>query len=337
MLLPAPEIADPLAGRRKTLAIGDWNRDGKADLAIRDDLMRVRLFSGLGDGSFGSEIEIPATGYSQGLGNVLALDVDSDGDEDLVLADDEMIGLVLNESRVMPRTADVGVTIEGPPTRVKPTDLVRFSVTVSNNGPEAAPHVVLTSAVPSGLTFAVDPARPECVVWDDTVTCALGAMAAGGSATLSLEYGATISAGRIALSVVAAAPGVTDPVPANNAASATADIGRIMRRDLNGDGRSDIVWRKAGGPDSGALFLWLMDGRSVVGATYLDPISTDWQIQAIADFSGDGKADILWRNLNPAAPDAGKLYLWLMDGPKVIGGTGYTNAQADLGWQVQRR
>jgi hypothetical protein len=105
--------------------------------------------------------------------------------------------------------------------------------------------------------------------------------------------------------------------------------------DLNGDGNADIVWRKAGpGSDTGAIFLWLMQGANIIGATYLDPISVDWQIQRIADFNGDGTADILWRNMNPGASDAGYLYVWMMNGPAVIE-AGYTNSQADFGWQVQ--
>jgi hypothetical protein len=105
--------------------------------------------------------------------------------------------------------------------------------------------------------------------------------------------------------------------------------------DLNGDGKDDIVWRKTGaGVDKGAVFLWTMNGTGLAGARYLDPISEDWQVVDIGDFNGDGKGDILWRNMNPASPDAGKLYIWMMDGANVIGGTGYTASQADLGWRV---
>jgi len=71
------------------------------------------------------------------------------------------------------------------------------------------------------------------------------------------------------------------------------------------------VWRKVGaGVDKGAVFLW-----------------------TLGDFNGDGKLDVLWRNQGPGG-DIGKLYIWMMDGPNVIGGTGYTAAQADLGWSV---
>ena len=64
-----------------------------------------------------------------------------------------------------------------------------------------------------------------------------------------------------------------------------------------------------------------MNGPNIVGATYLDPISIDWQIQGTGDFSGDGRSDILWRNTNPRAIDAGWLYVWIMNGPTVTAGT----------------
>jgi hypothetical protein len=105
--------------------------------------------------------------------------------------------------------------------------------------------------------------------------------------------------------------------------------------DLNGDGKDDIVWRKTGaGVDKGAVFLWTMDGTGISNARYLDPISEDWQVQGLGDFNGDGKTDVLWRNMTSASADAGKLYVWIMDGPNVVAGTGYTASQADLGWRV---
>jgi hypothetical protein len=104
--------------------------------------------------------------------------------------------------------------------------------------------------------------------------------------------------------------------------------------DLNGDGKDDIVRRKIGaGVDKGAVFLWTMNGTGFAGARYLDPIGEDWQVQGVGDFNGDGKTDILWRNQGPGT-DIGNLYIWMMDGPNVVGGTGYTAAQADLGWRV---
>ena len=100
--------------------------------------------------------------------------------------------------------------------------------------------------------------------------------------------------------------------------------------DLDGDLRADIVWRNvASGPSNGALYVWLMNGTALAGSSYLDPISTRWQIQGLGDFNGDGNADVLWRERESAGT-----YVWLMDGAVTIG-SGYTAAQADARWQIQ--
>jgi hypothetical protein len=105
--------------------------------------------------------------------------------------------------------------------------------------------------------------------------------------------------------------------------------------DLNGDGKSDIVWRKTGaGVDKGAVYSWTMNGTGISSARYLDRLSEDWEVIALGDFDADGQSDVLCRNLNPAAIDAGKLYLWKMVGGIAFPGSGFTAAQADLGWRI---
>ena len=106
--------------------------------------------------------------------------------------------------------------------------------------------------------------------------------------------------------------------------------------DYDGDGRSDLLWRNVGpGTATGALYVWLMSGKDIASSTYLDPIESDWVVQKVGDFNGDGKSDILWRNMQPGAPDASKLYMWIMDGSRVVTGTGYPDSQADFTWEVQ--
>jgi hypothetical protein len=65
--------------------------------------------------------------------------------------------------------------------------------------------------------------------------------------------------------------------------------------DFNGDGRSDILWRK----DDGTITDWL--GQANGGfisndEVALEPVSADYQIAGVGDFNGDGFSDILLRS-----------------------------------------
>ena len=74
--------------------------------------------------------------------------------------------------------------------------------------------------------------------------------------------------------------------------------------DFDRDGRDDILWRN----DDGRVGDWLatVDGAFVYnGAAGLAPAGLDWHIAGIADFDGDDRDDILWRN------DTGEVGEWL--------------------------
>jgi hypothetical protein len=65
--------------------------------------------------------------------------------------------------------------------------------------------------------------------------------------------------------------------------------------DFNGDGRDDVLWRDT----NGLTVDWLGQPNGGLLDNYVNSvvnIPTNWQVEGIGDFNGDGRDDILWRN-----------------------------------------
>ena len=73
-----------------------------------------------------------------------------------------------------------------------------------------------------------------------------------------------------------------------------------------------------------------MDGNNVLssGLTSIGSVDTSWKISGTADFSGDGKADILWRN------DSGATSIWQMDGNNVLSAGLTSIPVVDTSWKI---
>ncbi len=82
--------------------------------------------------------------------------------------------------------------------------------------------------------------------------------------------------------------------------------------DFNGDGKADVLWRET---ITHKTRVYLMNGttvsadQAVSNATELP----EWQIRGVDDFDGDGKADILWRNINTE-----RSWMYLMNGSTIV-------------------
>ena len=90
-------------------------------------------------------------------------------------------------------------------------------------------------------------------------------------------------------------------------ASATCELVSQLG-DVNGDRRSDLMFRRT----NGALSLYLMDGFSVQAAQVLGAVGVEWRLVVIADFNGDGRADLLFQR------NDGALQVYLMNGFQVL-------------------
>lgn len=107
-----------------------------------------------------------------------------------------------------------------------------YTVTVANAGPDDAPAVTLTDMLPSQFAVgSVTPSQGTCSRAATTVTCALGAMANGTSATVTIAGTTTAAATLSSTATVAAAGGAADPATGNNRA-VQATVVRAPSTDL---------------------------------------------------------------------------------------------------------
>jgi peptidyl-Asp metalloendopeptidase len=73
--------------------------------------------------------------------------------------------------------------------------------------------------------------------------------------------------------------------------------GNWLQGDFDGDGRSDVLWRKA---NAGNNLYW-KGGNSATRQALASVTDLAWIIAGIGDFDGDGKSDVLWRNRSTGA------------------------------------
>jgi hypothetical protein len=117
--------------------------------------------------------------------------------------------------------------------------------------------------------------------------------------------GATISGGAITIS----SQGLLPAVPVD---WSVAGIG-----DFNGDGKSDVFWRR----NDGTNYIWHVDGNAISGGVLsiasqglLPAVDTSWTVVATGDYNGDGKSDIFFRKTD------GTNYVWHVNGAVISGG-----------------
>ena len=98
-----------------------------------------------------------------------------------------------------------------------------YTVTVRNNGPNTATNVVVTDTLPASVNVvSITPSQGTCTRNGAVITCAVGTVGIGQSATIQIVVIATAT-GSISNSVSATAT-QADTVPANNTATQTTLI-----------------------------------------------------------------------------------------------------------------
>jgi uncharacterized repeat protein (TIGR01451 family) len=122
-----------------------------------------------------------------------------------------------------PAAADLALAGSDSPDPVASGGTLHYSLTVTNQGPDAATGVVLTGALGAGLAgVSATPSQGSCSA-GPPVACNLGTIGAGQSAQVTVA--ATVTAGPGTLVTTASvASGVFDPSSANNSVTLSTEV-----------------------------------------------------------------------------------------------------------------
>jgi len=121
-----------------------------------------------------------------------------------------------------PGIADVSITNQAP-SLVLLGDRLTYSIGVRNSGPATATGVTVTDPVPGGSVFvSASSSQGTCSQAQGTVTCTLGALAPGATASVTIKTDPKLL-GRVNDTASVRANEV-DPQPANNSATASTFV-----------------------------------------------------------------------------------------------------------------
>jgi hypothetical protein len=164
------------------------------------------------------------------------------------------VELAPNDNQVGPAVnviamADLGVTTTGTAS-VQQNAAITYTATISNSGPNASAVTTLSVAVPAGISIQTrTPSVGTCTAVNATVTCDLGALASGATASVTL-VGTALTVGAQAWSSTVTT-GAQDSVTANNTAAFTTTV-TVPPPPPSGGGSSS-----GGGGGGGGRFDWL--------------------------------------------------------------------------------
>ncbi len=108
--------------------------------------------------------------------------------------------------------------------------------------------------------------------------------------------------------------------------SPTTGWSPIASADVSGDGRTDLLWYNV---STGAAAVWLLNGTLVAQTSAYGALDRNagWAPVGIRDFNGDGRADLLWRNVI-----TGELRIWMLSGVTVSQAVSIGAADPATGW-----
>jgi uncharacterized repeat protein (TIGR01451 family) len=136
--------------------------------------------------------------------------------------------------------ADLAVAKADGPDPVAAGGLLTYTITATNLGPAPSPSTTVTDPLPAGVSFVS--ASAGCTQAAGLVTCALGQLAAGTSATVTIVVAVGPGATGVLTNTAAVSGGAADPFASNNTDTETTLVvlraegelahGSVLRADL---------------------------------------------------------------------------------------------------------
>ncbi|HET7436579.1 MAG TPA: TIGR03118 family protein [Thermoanaerobaculia bacterium] len=157
-------------------------------------------------------------------------DVVAEGDETLQLVLSNPTGAQLSAPSIATLTildngtgvANLTITKTAPSSAL-PNSTFNYTITVANQGPDAATNVVVTDNLPAGLSFvSATPSQGSCT-GTTAITCSLGTLNSGANATITLTVHAPASDASLS-NTASVTSAQSDPNMTNNAATAVVQV-----------------------------------------------------------------------------------------------------------------
>jgi uncharacterized repeat protein (TIGR01451 family) len=148
---------------------------------------------------------------------------------------------VASPDPVVVTTADLSVSKVGSGS-VRAGSDTTYTMTVANNGPDAATGVTLTDKLPADVTFvSASPSAANCVPGTGStvvVTCAIGNLASGSSVPVYITVHVSDRATGLLINSATVAGDQTDPNKANNSATLGSTVNPAIHDGKDGrDGK----------------------------------------------------------------------------------------------------